>query len=151
MKHAIFQRLFLAVLMTGGLAAVKAPAEAYTQLPISSNMGRFGEESKDLAQRPPIGRIERSRDYESREFRSRDYRRDREFRDRDYRDRDYRDYSYRDRDYRDREFRDRDYRDRDYRDFDDDYPEFRELPYPPLILPPYLFPAPPPAYPNFRY
>ena len=141
MKLPIFQRLFLAVLMTGGLAAVKAPAEAYIQSPISSNMGIFGEESNNIAQLPPMGRSERSRDYESRDFRNRDYPRDREFRDRDYRDRDY----------RDREFRDRDYWDSGYREFGGDYPYFREIPYPPLILPPDLFPAPPPAYPNFGY
>lgn len=137
MKLAIVQRLFLAVLMTGGLAVVKAPAEAYTQLPISS-MERSAKESKDLAQRT-IRRIEHPQDYRNRRFQGRNYR------GRDHGGHNlsgtpvprYRDNNFRERGFRDGNYRDRSYRGRDYRNFGA-HRRFREAP------------PPPPAHPSFR-
>ncbi|MEM9978917.1 MAG: hypothetical protein AAF808_14925, partial [Cyanobacteria bacterium P01_D01_bin.2] len=88
MEFASFQRLLLSVLMTGSVAVIANPAEAYNRPSVSG----VSQRSEILAQR-------RSRSGGDHDFRGRDFR-DYDSRDRDFRDRDFRDYDSRDRDFR---------------------------------------------------
>ena len=150
MEFASFQRLLLGVLMTGSVAVIAHPAEAYTR----PSAPEVSQRSEILAQRRTRSR---DRDYRDYDYRDRDYR-DRDYRDRDFRDRDFRDYDSRGRDYGGRDFRELDNRNRRSPapvpplnwggapgGFGDSYPSFPGAAPPPL--PSFPGAAPPPVPP----